>query len=376
MPDFKSIAKNGWKPDKDGEGLKDQVGAMLGRNSNALRDPNHQSTPLNQLRDPSTFAPPPKRVPGGVLPPPRASPSSSSAGAQDYGHYGQAQQQEQYLAEDSPPPTPYRSSPGGPPAPPPYSATSSSRPPPSLPPRLPPRTGSASSGAPSPGATPELPGRQSSYLNQDAVGRLGAAGVSVPGFGIGGGDKSVRSPPPPPSRGSGGARAPSQGTTWAQKQESLKTMNNLNKNPHSVSFADARSAGTTANNFRQRHSGQVKEGWNKAKSMDEKYGVSAKAGAGWNKAKSLDEKHGVSAKAGGYMKSFTGGSSAETQKVESPEQSHPNTNGTAAGVVGKKKPPPPPPKRKPDHLGGGGGGGGATRDEDAPPPVPVSTRPY
>lgn len=195
-------------------------------------------------------------------------------------------------------------------------------------------------------------------------------------FGSGGGSGSGSSPSPTsPSSESAPAGAPSQGTTWAQKQESMKTMNNLNKNPHSVSFADARSAATTANNFRQRHSGQVAAGWSKAKGMDEKYGVSAKAGAGWNKAKSMDEKHGVSAKAGGYIKSFTGGSSAETQKVESPEQSHPNATGTAAGVVGKKKPPPPPPKRKPDHLGGGGGAA-AARDEEAPPPVPVLSRPY
>ncbi|CAI4217830.1 unnamed protein product [Parascedosporium putredinis] len=73
------------------------------------------------------------------------------------------------------------------------------------------------------------------HLNQSAVSRLGAAGVSVPGFGIS------------PSSPSG---------------------------PSTVSFQDARSAASTANNFRQRHGDQVASAARTANSFNQKYGIS------------------------------------------------------------------------------------------------------
>lgn len=208
--------------------------------------------------------------------------------------------------------------------------------------------------------------------------RLGAAGVSVPGLGIGGG--SSPKPANSPSgvnelqsrfskfgvgsvsgSGSGagaGAGAgstpspPSQGTTWAQKQAALKTMSDFKKNPSSVSLSDARSAASTANNFRQRHGEQV--------------------AAGAKTANSLDQKYGVSGKVGGYLGNSGGSGSGSgiDGRAASPAQSHLNTIGAAAGMLGKKKPPPPPPPKKKPGLGGD-----AARDADTPPPVPIATRP-
>lgn len=219
--------------------------------------------------------------------------------------------------------------------------------------------------------------------------RLGAAGVSVPGLGIGGGGgngghagRSVQ--PPPSANGSTGggsgmnelqsrfskfgvgassgqsgatspasATVPTQGTTWAQKQAALKTMSDFKKNPSSVSLSDARSAASTANNFRQRHGEQVAAGVKTANGLEQKYGVSGRVG-GYLANSSNGTGTGASAEQGGGA------------------QSHLNTIGAAAGMLGgKKKPPPPPPKKKPGIMGGD-----ASRDEeDRPPPVPMATRP-
>lgn len=92
-------------------------------------------------------------------------------------------------------------------SPPPYDsvvgASAGTRaPPPSLPPRLPPRSGSGT-----PGRT-ESPlsalGANPNDFNQGAVNRLGAAGISVPAFGIGkaspSNDDDDAPPPPKPPR--------------------------------------------------------------------------------------------------------------------------------------------------------------------------------
>lgn len=156
--------------------------------------------------------------------------------------------------------------------------------------------------------------------------------------GFGGSSSPPSSPGPAPAQ-------QSQGTTWAQKESAMRTMSDFKKDPKSVSLSGARSAASTANNFRERHSDQITAGMKSAKSM--------------------------SGKIGGYMGNANGGGSTEPGRGGSPAQSHLNTVSTAAGgLMGKKKPPPPPPKKKP-----GLSGGGAARDEDAPPPVPMATRP-
>lgn len=387
------------------------------------------ATPLSHLRDPSTFAPPPKRVDSGLLPPP-ALPSSSSSSSYSQpsaslpDHYQQQygrQQLEYGVAEDTAtPPRPYRANTTGlstanlPPPPrrrdgtdgeglvvsppPPYNSiagvTAGKPPPPSLPPRLPPRQGSIPPSVSPRLPNPEAPSRQTGFLNQGAVDRLGAAGLSVPGFGIrGGGSKPAVPPPrstdasprpgsaisPPPSSSvsdletrlskfgvgrissnegtaSPQSRPPSQGTTWAQKQAALKTMSDFKKSPSSVSFSDARSAASTANNFRQRHGEQISAGASKANSLDQKYGVSGK----------IQQQLGNSNSGAGENATTAGTSHAIRA------QSHLDNIGAAAGLLGKKKPPPPPPpKRKPEL---GSGGSATTMNE--PPPIPMSTRPF
>lgn len=227
--------------------------------------------------------------------------------------------------------------------------------------------------------------------------RLGAAGVSVPGLGIGSsGSKPVLPPPtpargggersPPPQSGGGGGGSvselqsrfakfgvgggggggsgtqqnggatssppPSQGTTWAQKQAALRTVSDFRKDPSSVSLADARSAASTANNFRERHGEQV--------------------AAGARAANRIDQKYGVAGKVGGYLGSGKTGANEGGASSSSPGvQSHLNTIGAAAGMLGKKKPPPPPPPKKKPGLSGAD----RPRDDDAPPPIPMATRP-
>lgn len=160
-------------------------------------------------------------------------------------------------------------------------------------------------------------------------------------FGVGGSSGTQ------PEAGTTSPQPPSQGTTWSQKQAALRTMSDFRKDPSSVSLADARGAASTANNFRERHGEQVAAGARAANRMDQKYGVAGKVG--------------------GYMGSGNGGNGAGGS---SGAQSHLNTIGAAAGMLGKKKPPPPPPKKKPGLTGGDG-----PRDEDAPPPIPMATRP-
>lgn len=129
-------------------------------------------------------------------------------------------------------------------------------------------------------------------------------------------------------------------------------MSDFKKNPSSVSLSDAKSAASTANNFRQRHGEQV--------------------AAGVKTANGLDQKYGVSGKVGGYINSgneSAGGSGAGAGRAAA-AQSHLSTIGAAAGMLGKKKPPPPPPPKRKPAVGGGDG----ARD-DAPPPVPMATRP-
>ncbi|KAF7534419.1 hypothetical protein G7Z17_g13364 [Cylindrodendrum hubeiense] len=210
----------------------------------------------------------------------------------------------------------------------------------------------------------------SGYLNQGAIGRLGSAGISVPGFGIGGGRSSPASqsdsnPPQPPRPGAAPSHMnelqnrfsklgtssappasstppPSQGTTWAQKQAALKTASSFQKDPSSVSFSDAKAAAGTANNFRQRHGEQVASGIQTANGPNQKYGVVDKVG------------------------SYTGSHAGQDQGQVAVAPSPP-----VPGLAGKKKPPPPPPKKR----AGLGSATAASGAGSAPPPVPMSTRP-
>ncbi|RGP63075.1 gmp synthase [Fusarium sporotrichioides] len=404
---YKDIMKNGWHPEKSGTSLRGQVKGLVGRGKSDDADRGeHVSVPISQLKDPSSFAPPPKRTGTGLIPAAPRKDTTSPSNYQDphapvSQEHGYTDPQDQ--TEEPPKPRgPYRVNTTGlstdnlpkPPGrrdgadgrsgqPPSYQSAMTGvgggrAAPPSLPPRLPPRTNSASTVGSSPAASPAPIGN--GLLNQGAVSRLGAAGINVPGFGIGRSSPATAaspSPPPPPRPGvasppppaqtpsqmselqnrfsklgtsSSNANTaaapppPSEGTTWAQKQAALKTASSFQKDPSSVSFSDARAAASTANNFRQRHGEQVAAGAKAANNFNQKYSLMDKAQSSYSKFQ---------------------GNQAQDQ-------------GDAAGVsspgvasaAGKKKPPPPPPKKKPALMSAP-----APPTDDEPPPIPMATRP-
>ncbi|KOS16699.1 hypothetical protein ESCO_004613 [Escovopsis weberi] len=419
-------------------GVKGKVNGVLGRKSSTDSSSDHVARPISTLRDPDSFAPPPRRTSTGlsepppretaprrvvmapskyqdprgprVEPPPKISSSRQLLEAppeedDDDGEEGEQQQPLPYrmnttgLSTGHLPPPPTRRDGANEKSPPSYDSPMSARraPPqaqstaPSLPPRLPPRLHSTSSD----GVINALP-NPGNLMNQGAVSRLGAAGIAVSGLGIGNPSSSKPSdedpaPPKPPrpvasqpnllqsrmfnkaaaaavsaspfsSSAENVAAQPSGGggTTWAQKQAALKTASAFHKDPTSVSFADAKAAASTANNFRQRHGHQVAAGLSAASDINQKYGVAERIGA-------LSSQH--SAGGGHSPSSSTASITAGATAV--------------SALAGKKKPPPPPPAKKkpslagPLHNGGGGGGGGGApnADDDAPPPVPFATRP-
>ena len=193
---------------------------LMGRNkdSSDSERSQHVARPLTDLKDPSSFAPPPKRS-GGVPPPPPPSGPRKVVAAPSKYQDPRAPAVEPAPIEappdydDEPAPRgPYRVNTTGLttdhlPRPPgrkdgadgrtspskdSFSGGATRAGPPSLPPRLPPRSGSAS---PQKSVSPS--GTGSGLLNQGAVDRLGAAGVSVPGFGIGRSSPANASSPSP-----------------------------------------------------------------------------------------------------------------------------------------------------------------------------------
>lgn len=343
---------------------------------------NHQSAPLSSLTDPSTFAPPPKRV--DYSRDPTASSSAHLTGA--------AQRRQQEEEANKPPPGPYRANTTGidtsnlpkPPAfrpgaaPPPPPARSAGKPKPNLPPRLPPRQNSnPNEFAPTPPPTYNEATEQKStgdgFLNQGALNRLGQAGVSVPGLGLGR-NASPPVPPrqisstaetpvsPPPTAGHGGqlgelqgrfakmsttqqgGEAPKTGTTWAEKQAAMHTASSIRDDPSKVSAADIRGAASTASNFQQRHGAQVASGWRAANGLNSKYGITGKVN-------------------GPASSTSAAAPSGQPTPPQSPVVA------SASGGIGKKPAPPPPPKRK------AGGAVGAVGTSDEPPPIPLGSKP-
>lgn len=390
----------------------------------------HIARPLTDLKDPATFAPPPRRTGSGLAPAPkpvsakrsvisspskyadpRAGPVEPPPRNTGRGYEDDDAPITMHDDEDEGPhePKPYQMNTTGlstdnlpkPPGrrdgadvrgPPSYNdatrGTVQKALPPSLPPRLPPR-GAAGEGE-------KNTSNNNGGLNEGAMNRLGAAGLSVPALGIGRGaasSTSSPSPPPPasrasPSSGTGNGKwgaqvnelqgrfskmntssqpssaqdAPSEGTTWTQKQAALKTASAFQKDPSSVSFADAKAAAGTANNFRQRHGEQVAAGAKAANSFNQKYGVADKVGA--YAASSQNSQTAVNKSSPpplpGPGQAYTGVTNETPQK-------------SAQGVAGKKKPPPPPPKKKPGLAASTNPP--STSQGDGPPPVPMSTRP-
>ena len=281
-------------------------------------------------------------------------------------------------------------------------ASPTTKPKPSLPPRLPPRQNShPTANAPSPppdyhSATQPQPSTEDQYLNQGALGRLGKAGVSVPGLGIGpgrgaqGGQGSLQtsnpwrngSSPNTPSSSSPTATqspsitglqsrfgtmttsptssspneppTPSQGTSFAQKQAALRTASQFRNDPSSISLSDARSSAVTANNFRERHAEQVATGWKGANALNKKYDVANRFNGTADQSDSVSpvKEDGPNATRDNTAKPVGGESMSAS----------PWANELSQGAF-KKAPPPPPVKRT------------GTGSSGAPPPVPMGSKP-
>ncbi|KAF2660061.1 hypothetical protein K491DRAFT_712098 [Lophiostoma macrostomum CBS 122681] len=405
MSGLKDLAKGGWHPKSKSGGGKESwrgdfkgvntVAGWMGKGKDPHQEANdHVSAPLSTLRDPSSFAPPPKHKHfyGDAATTSAGSSSthdSEAGGPLPRGEHSarerlQARQQAQLQEEEEAhkaPPGPYKVDTTGLstahlPKPPVFRPSQTSpvseettkpKPKPRLPPRLPPLQNShpdTYSPAPPPpySETPQNSDPAQGLLNQGAMSRLGQAGVSVPGFNI---DRNA-SPPVPPRQNSasshtpaspvaGGSRGPQlgelqsrfakmstsqhdgqaarTGTTWAEKQATLKTADSLRNDPSKVTLSDMRGAASTANNFRERHGEQ--------------------AAAGWKAANGLNQKYGVADRVNDYRSPV----SPPPPALTSPTQ-------PTAGGLGKKPPPPPPPKRK-----------NLTATTDEPPPIPLGSKP-
>ncbi|KAM7196040.1 hypothetical protein V8F20_007234 [Naviculisporaceae sp. PSN 640] len=408
------IFKNGWHPEKPGTSFKGQLKGLVGRGDDKERT-NHTARPLASLKDPASFGPPPVRrqiatpppLPGSsTAPPPTEEPEVPKSPPKPY-HVDTSGLSTSHL-----PPPPVRRD-GSNVVPPPAPAGNRPGPgPPSLPPRLPPRSRASStspvsnSGPPPPPipariSTPDQrPSSSTGLLNQGAINRLGAAGISVPGLGIGPrSHKSTPSPPPPPRPSSSSSQAqvqaqpqsqvselqsrfarlgrspststsnatdtqqptssavPATGTTWAQKQAALKTASSFRNDPSSVSLSDAKSAASTFHNFHQRHGDQVAAGVKGANKLHDRYAGTVGAGTGT---------------ASGSGEGQTDRPSASSSQMSASGLSS-GLSSVAGPVNNKKKPPPPPPPKK-RGLSVGAGQQGVT-ESGAPPPVPLATRP-
>lgn len=359
-----------------------------GKDPNATAASSHVSRPLTELKDPSSFGPPPKHINyhGAIAAPDHITPDTRGLGAplpppQINAMNHQQQVQQEQAQKPSPPPAPYRAnttgisvnhlppppvrrdiSRGNSPAPHPPAGVK-----PNLPPRLPPRNPSQTSTSPSP--PPPSYEASEGQLNRGAINRLGSAGVKVPAFGIGSSnpwkDESsqssstatrapIQSPPVNElqskfSKFSVGSAAspsspqppPSEGTTFAQKQAAFKTAQSFHKDPSSVSVSDARSAASTANNFRERHGEQVSTGVKTANGLNQKYGIANKL-------------NGFAAGNG------TGANSREATPA-------PPVSASPVNPALRKPPPPPPPKRMESNS--------SLNRQPPPPPLPLGTKP-
>ncbi|KFY23078.1 hypothetical protein V493_06111 [Pseudogymnoascus sp. VKM F-4281 (FW-2241)] len=369
--------KESWRGDFKGI---DQISGLMGRGKGQTTDSSasqYVARPLSSLKDPSSFGPPPKKNSYSQSSP--TTPVGSQSGPSTAYSRQSAQEPEEQEQRAS---EPYRRDTTG------LSTSHLPLPPgrrgekvdgapapkakPSLPPRLPPRQNEnpGHHTPPPPPAYHEAmsePPAHRGLLNQGSLSRLGAAGVSVPGFDIGPKTTkpALKPPPPIPSRkltpadqspshdaqmnalqsrfsqmGTSSPKEPAaQGTTWAEKQSALKTASSFKDNPSSVSFSDARNAASTFNNLRERHGTQVAPGPKSADAPNSKYGLADKAAS-----------HSAPSK------------QSDTEYDHGPILMEDKT------VSSVKKPPPPPPKKKP-------GLGAPVDNSGGPPPIPLASKP-
>ncbi|KAK4978542.1 hypothetical protein LTR66_010530 [Elasticomyces elasticus] len=381
MDNLKGIAKGGWHPQGKGgkkEGWRNdfkgvnQIAGWMGKGKESNEDPReHVSQPLSSLKDPASFAPPPKHSGyyGAAAAPNAATSDRGGSGAplppeavraQQGGERpraGEAEEENDDEESNRPkaPPAPFRVATTGlstahlpkppvrrldraAPTPPPAPAAAK-KPPGSLPPPLPPRQNShpdATAPRPPPAysKTPDA-STQTPYLNQTSLNRLTQSGISVPGFNIGQPtqrDTPSTKPPftPPTSNTQHQTPSPSP----SNYRSALQTARSLHQDPASVSLSDARAAASTANGFRERHGDQVAAGVRTVGALESRFGGAERLAGGGSNA--VDGAAGRVGLAGGAVAS-------------------------AGALVGKRAPPPPPPPKRREVL--------------EAPPVPLASKP-
>ncbi|KHN97654.1 GMP synthase [Metarhizium album ARSEF 1941] len=437
MSQFKDIMKNGWHPEKSGTGIRGSMSGLMGRNKDDKNDSssNHVARPLSHLKDPESFAPPPKRSGSGLLPAPKpvpperkvvTSPSkyadpragpveppprdtgtglasaeaspTREAQRNDAGNRLRPYQANTTgLSTGNLPKPPGRRDGADGRSPPSYDEATSGAAvplarPPGLPPRLPPRV-------------PPGGGEKDGRRDERAVDRLEAAGVSVPALGIGrAGAAHSTSPSPPPASarassltqaGAGGwvAQAKQLQGHFAEKStQSMTSSAREQESGQGTTWAQKQAALETASAFRKDTSSvslsDAKAAASTANNFRQRHGAQVAAGA--KAANNFNQKYGISDKLGAFAGSPT---TQTTQKkftpppLPGPSQTYTGAANDAAqaaapGLAGRKKPPPPPPKRKPVLAAAAAAAAAASNhssasqgDADGPPAIPMSTRP-
>ncbi|EEP78075.1 predicted protein [Uncinocarpus reesii 1704] len=414
MSGLKGMVKDGWHP-KGKEGGREswrgdfkginQVAGWVGKgkSSDASQRSEHVPRPLSTLKDPSSFAPPPRRA--------------NTAGAASYTppvSSRQHQVEESAPAQPGPPPVPYRADTTGLstrhfPTPPTRQGDSShqghsstAKTMPSLPPRLPPRRSSPNLSpqtSPPPYEAVAAPKNAESYLNQGAMNRLANAGVSVPAFGIQrqGSSNSYlpntgrtaastdnttnelqarfsRLNPSPSSAISSipsNTPSPIQGVTSQQLQTAATAASHVASQPavqqhisHQTSANEYHPGlPARANSFRERHDDQIQAVKGKLNGFNQKYGITKRINDFIEDQKSpAHPDPPAPAPPPGHV------------AVQAPSPHHPysspNTSRPDLDALNKRKPPPPPPPPKKPSLHSR-----PVNHSPSPPPLPLNTKP-
>lgn len=180
---------------------------------------------------------------------------------------------------------------------------------------------------------------------------------------------ATQTPPPVQSQPNLQEQSQPQGSSWAEKQAALRTASNFQKDPSSVTMADARTAATTANSFRERHKDEINSAGQRANSFNKKYNVTGKLNAFLEKHSSPTSEQPPQLN----QQQQSPQPQNEYYPPQATQTMNPRQTSEFAASISRKPPPPPPPK-KPANMHGNanlGHSNGVT----SPPPLPLSTKP-
>lgn len=341
----------------------------------------HVSQPLSSLRDPASFAPPPKRYGSSAFSYQQdvGTPTSQAQSYTQNIHQHHPAEAEEEAQRPPPPPVPYRVNTTGlstdnlPPPPgrsldSPSSASATSAKPraPPPPPRLPARNDSSTSTPPPPPYSDAVSSPSQGYINQGAASRLSNTGVSVPSLGIG-------------ERGNS-----SQSSTGGAADKLQSQFSQMRTNFGSSSAAPAASSHTSANTdidhslrgppgFRERHADKIDMGKQKLGGVTSRFNTfveDRKFSASANKRIPRPPGPNSPAPASPVRASPAPVLSAPTPSAASTPVTGPDMQAQAQ----RKKPPPPPPKRADMRVTPVTPSPGSS-SSPGPPPVPLGSKP-